>query len=529
MACDETLPPMRMLLRIAVLYLVAITSGLAAGSEKHVVLVVWDGMRPDFVNSANTPTLYALAHRGVFFAHNHSVYVSSTEVNGTALATGTYPQHSGVIGNREYRPDISPLSPIATESLEVMRKADQQGRYLAVPTVAETLQHQGYHTIVAGTKPVALLHDRAERPDDVESVVLFEGQSLPASRSPGIIKVLGPFSDEGDSKTNRDIWTARALTELLWKKEVPSFSLLWLAEPDNTQHTMGVGSAPALAAIHNSDDALSRVVAALKGKGVYDQTDIMVVSDHGFSTISTNVNVLAHLRHAGFKAVRQFDGPPAKGDVLVVGLGGSVLLYVIGHEEKTIDRLVSFLQTEDSVGTIFTARARAGTFALDEVRIHSAQAPDVVFSMRWTTGTNANGFPGFIASETQGSNLSVTGQKATHASLSPFDLHNTLIAAGPDFRQGMIDEIPSGNVDVAPTILKILGVKPTQPMDGRVLSEALNTSNARSPKIEQRELRAHASLPVGEWTQSLDISEVEGVRYLVKGTGEFAPKSSVNR
>jgi arylsulfatase A-like enzyme len=485
-------------------------------------------MRPDFVSDTNTPTLYDLARRGVFFARNHSVYVSSTEVNGTALATGDYPQRSGVIGNREFRPDLNPLLPIATDSLEVMRKADQQGKFLAVPTVAETLQRHGYRTAIAGCKPVALLHDRAQRSEAAESVVVFEGQTLPAGRKAGMIQALGPFFDNGGSKTNRDIWTARALTGQLWNDEVPPFSVLWLAEPDNTEHATGVGSPKALAAIHNSDNALSLVVAALKAKGVYDQTDIMVVSDHGFSTISTNVNIVAHLQHAGFNAVRQFEKTPAKGDVLVVGLGGSVLLYVIGHDRKTIDRLVSFLQTEDSVGTIFTERARKGTFTLDAARIDSAQAPDVVFSFRWTAATNDNGAPGMIISESQGSNLTAASQKATHASLSPYDLHNTLIAAGPDFQRGMIDETPSGNVDVAPTILNILGVKPAQHMDGRVLTEALNSSVAKSPKVKRKQLEAHAVLPTGEWTQRLKFSEVAGVRYLDEGTGEFTPSASAN-
>lgn len=497
----------------------------APASERHVVLMVWDGMRPDFVTATNTPTLYELSKRGVFFANNHPVYVSSTEVNGTGLATGAYPEHSGIIGNREFRPDLNPSEPIATESLEAMRLADQHGSYLAVPTLAETLQRQGYSTAIAGTKPVVLLHDRAARPDDATNVVLFEGKTLPEKTIVGITNTLGRFFDKGNSKTNRDLWTARALTEILWKKEVPAFSLLWMAEPDNTQHATGVGSAPSRAAIRNSDYALSLVVDALKAKGVFDQTDIFVVSDHGFSAISTTVDMVQRLRAAGFHAFRKFDAAPAKGDVLLVGLGGSVLLYVKDHDEKTIDRLVSFLQTQDTVGTIASAGPREGTFALDEELIHSKDAPDVAFSLRWTSATNAYGAPGSVISEAQGSNITPTVQRGTHASLSPFDMHNTLVAAGPDLRQGFVDATPSGNVDVASTILKILGAKPSTTIDGRVLWEALNSSDAKSPAVVKKQLRAHATLSTGEWTQTLDVSEVNGVRYLDQGTGKFTPKN----
>jgi predicted AlkP superfamily pyrophosphatase or phosphodiesterase len=86
----------------------------AAGSARHVVVVVWDGMRPDFMSERATPTLYKLASEGVYFQNHHPVYVSSTEVNGTALATGVYPELSGVIGNDEYRPAISASKVVMT-------------------------------------------------------------------------------------------------------------------------------------------------------------------------------------------------------------------------------------------------------------------------------------------------------------------------------------------------------------------------------------------------------------------------------
>ena len=62
--------------------------------------------------------------------------------------------------------------------------------------------------------------------------------------------------------------------------------------------------------------------------------------------------------------------------------------------------------------------------------------------------------------------------RGMHGSFSPIDVHNTLIAFGPDFREGMKDALPSGNVDVAPTIAGILGVELPH-ADGRPLLEAL--------------------------------------------------------
>ena len=80
-------------------FLAIVFTGLALGAAEplpapraeHVILVVWDGMRPDFITPENTPHLHALAQRGTFFAHNHSFWPTTTEVNGTVLATGVFP------------------------------------------------------------------------------------------------------------------------------------------------------------------------------------------------------------------------------------------------------------------------------------------------------------------------------------------------------------------------------------------------------------------------------------------------------
>ncbi len=106
-----------------------------------------------------------------------------------------------------------------------------------------------------------------------------------------------------------------------------------------------------------------------------------------------------------------------------------------------------------------------------------------------------------------------------HVTLSRFDMQNTLIAAGPDFRRGFADELPTGNVDVAPTILWILGITPPQPLDGRVLTEALTIDGPRvgTPKTTHLE----AKNPHGEfiWRQYLKRTELNGVVYLDEGNG----------
>jgi arylsulfatase A-like enzyme len=495
-----------------------------AGKAEHVLVVVWDGMRRDFITPQYTPTLYQLAESGVFFKRHHPVYISSTEVNGTAIATGCYPMHSGIMANSDYRPLLAWLGPNATEGVEAIRRGDliSEGHYILVPTLAEILHQAGYRTVVAGSKPVALLHDRAiKRPSAAaaESAMLYRGTTIPRSLSEKLIKLNDDKAIPATTShpnTAVDAWTTKSLIEGLWKPDVPKYTLLWLSEPDASQHETGVGSDTVLSALAGNDKRLAEVLAALDKRHLRDKTDVFVVSDHGFSTISRGPDVVELLKKGGFHATKKFDDPEP-GDVLVVGLGGSISLYVFDDDEPTIRRLVRYLQGTDFAGVIFCNLPLEGTFALDQVGISRTNgAPNVLVSLRWSNEVNENGAPGLVVAE------GGKKGKGTHASLSAWDLHNTLVAAGPDFKQAFIDELPSGNADLAPTILHILGVPQPKgfPMDGRVLEEALVGKGQPSAGPATKTIKASCDVGLFRWEQYLRFSEYAGRIYFDEGNGE---------
>lgn len=493
----------------------------AAGQAEHVVVVVWDGMRPDFITQEHTPTLWKLAHDGVMFENHHSVYCTSTEVNGTAIATGCQPEHSGIIANSDYFPDIEPMKPVGTQSREVVRKGDtlSDGNYLFRPTLAEMLRAAGKTTAIAGSKEVALLHDRKERPEDSRSVIVFQGRAMPASVETKVTNALGEFPrDVGGSNARpnepRDEWTTRALLGPLWSNGVPAFSLLWLSEPDYSQHAAGVGSPKALAAVASSDRKLAAVLSELERRGLRDKTDIFVVSDHGFSTVERSVDVCRELSKAGFSAYREFKSKPRRGDIMVVGQGGSVLLHVVGHDSQTIRKVVEFLQQQDFTSVVFSRKKLPGTFTLAQGNIASPRAPDIVLAMRWSAKTNAVGAPGLYVGD--GARKPGLG---SHASLSRFDVHNTLVGAGPDLKSGFSDTMPTGNADLTPTILWLLDVKPKSSLDGRVLSEALSVPAPKPGKVKTKKLEAERKIGDSVWHQYLQISRVNGAVYLDEGNG----------
>ncbi|MGH8095081.1 MAG: alkaline phosphatase family protein [Chthoniobacterales bacterium] len=493
------------------------------GKTEHIVLVVWDGMRPDFVTPQHAPTLAALAGAGVFFRQNHPAFPSSTNVNGAAIATGDYPGHDGIIANQEFRPEIDPHKPFDTSDFPGL---DDGGRisqtFIATPTFVEDLHKAGFRTAIAGSKPVAQLFDRSRIRESAvtrDSVVLFRGKTVPANALQNISAVIGSFPKrEGFPNAGQDAWTTRALTDVFWKDDVPKFSLLWLSEPDLSQHDTAPGSPTSLAAIKSCDDNLAKVIAALKAKNAFATADIFVVSDHGFSTIDLALDAAQHLREAGFDAVRRFAGPPKPGQVLVVSLGGSIEFYVARHDADTVRRLVDYLQHSDFAGVILTRTTQKGTFTLAQLHLKTPDAPDVLVSARWNDRPNKFGTPGEVASDI-GEGL----DQGTHASLSRFDMHNTLIASGPDFRQGWNDETPSGNIDLAPTILSLLGLPITKSMDGRTMREAFRDAKT-SPATEPRELVAERNLGNATWRQTVRLTTVGTTTYFLEGNGGRIPK-----
>jgi arylsulfatase A-like enzyme len=489
-----------------------------SGNASHVVLVVWDGMRPDFVTERTTPTLFEFSRQGVFFKNHHPVYISTTEVNGTALATGRYPQESGIIGNREFRPTINPRRHVQTEALSTVRAGDERANkhYLGFPTIEELLHLHGKRTVVAGAKPVVLLHDRSERSEESENVIVYAGLTLPEGLAEKLRGTMGKFPWSGVSGIERDGWTTKALIDTLWAKEVPAFSLLWLSEPDFSQHETGPGSPESLRAIKSSDDNLGLVLRTLEKKGVREQTDVIVVSDHAFSTIGQNVDVAGMLKGHGFNAFREFPNGEIPGDaVMVVGNGGSVFIYLHHRNQELVAKIAHFLQSQPFVGVVFCREPVEGTFSLADAKITSADAPDIVLSLHWTDGKSATGVQGLIGSDYH----EYGPPQGMHGSLSPFDMHNTCIAAGPDFRKGIQDYLPSGNIDIAPTVAWILGVEPKHKFSGRVLREALAHSGSVTTSFEPHHLEASYRREGFTWKQYLNFSEVDGVVYFDEGNG----------
>ena len=221
-----------------------------------------------------------------------------------------------------------------------------------------------------------------------------------------------------------------------------------------------------------------------------------MTSDHGFATYTGAADVGALLK--------PYSGSLPDGSPRIVH--GETAIYVRDGNRRIVGEIVQMLQKTPGIGAIFTRAASpgsltgsvAGTLSFDAVRWSHARSGDVLYSPDWTDGKNEHGVAGTSASN------GVAG----HGSSSPFEIHNTLVAAGPDIKQGMTVTLPSGNVDFAPTFLHMLGIAAPASMQGRPLLEALRTIDPKRASPTVRTTQATARTPDGSYSQTAYFSIV---------------------
>lgn len=440
---------------------------MTAGPRLRVLIAAFDGLQPSQVRRDLTPTIDRLARGGVTFARHHAAFPTVTRVNAASMMTGRHPGGHGLLGNTLVVPEWNPHRAIPALVPELSAIAAATGRVLLAPTLGEILHPHGLTlgTVVGGTSGNAYVqHPEAAR---VGGAVLHAEFTLPEAHHAPMVARFGPWPPKRSPEIAKIRQVGDVLLGYLVPEVDPDVALVWFPEPDTSQHAAGVGSAPAVEALSAADAQLGRILGELARQGV--EPDVLIVSDHGYSTVARRIHIEDVVREAGF--------PPgdAPGGVTVAPNGGAALFYVRDSDPVGLRRLVEWLVAQPWSGALVAGRpvgAALGLLPGDVVGVAGPRAADVVLSFRWDSARAASGFTGFADSAEGAPGL------GTHGSGSPQELRCVAIASGPSFRRGVVSDLPSGNVDVTPTVLRLLGVTTSAPLDGRPLLEAFRATDA---------------------------------------------------
>ena len=534
-------------------------------APRNIVIFVADGLRYGIVSPETAPTLAQIQHEGVDFANSHSLYPTVTTANASVIATG-----HGIGDTGEWSNSLYTGAPFASnhgylvagmENNTVLEEVNARyaGNYFNEMSLLKLARDHGYKTAAIGKEGPILIQDITAA-DGKSTVIIDDSTGGKAGRAipldPDIaaaITAAGLSLNPDDHKANGSMYTDSKtglkvanvlqqawLTDVATKVVLPTFVksgkpfalVYWSRDPDGTQHNTGdsinapnpgINGPTALAGVRDASDNLQRLIDTLKALGVYDNTDIFVTADHGFSTISRQSktswstqftyadNLMPGELPEGFIAIDmahalglKLNGntqplDPAKGEhpkgtaylgddpahpaATFVSTGGSEMIYLDPKTAKDLaPKLVAALTGEDYVAALFVADELGpipGALPLSAVGLKgTALTPQPAIYVSFTDVTTPQCLAKWKSAElcsVQVSDTVLQQGQGNHGGFTRANTRNFMAAIGPDFKRGYRDPSPVSNADIAPTLAKVMGLPPPSKgkLTGRPIAEAL--------------------------------------------------------
>ena len=476
-----------------------------------LVIVVFDGLQPAQATAELMPNLASFADEGVACNNHHAVFPTVTRANVASIVTGHHPGAHGLTANTLVIPEFDPRRAIG--ALEpTLTEVAAHHPVLLRPTLGDILSREGMEYIAVGTGTSGNAYLQHPNAETSSGATVHPDFCLPRALHEKIVDRFGPWPDRRGPSAAKLAHAVSIFKDYVLAECQPAVSLLWFSEPDSSQHAHGVGSIEAISVIREADRQFGRLLEWMDEQGAASDTNVIVVSDHGYSTISEVIDLEAELRAAGL--------PPADqpGGVAVAANGGSALFYTDGDSAAT-ERLAAWLTGQTWCGALLASDAAGripGTLSAGLAGLEGPRVPALSMSFRWDSTQNATGYLGHAYSTNLG-----PGQ-GQHGSMSRHETRNVLFAKGPDFKQSATLDTPTGNADLAPTILRLLGLPGGETMDGRVLHEMLRDG---PETVEWHTTTHEAELDTssGRYRQAITVSQVGEAFYVDEGNGACQP------
>jgi len=408
---------------------------------RTVVVISLDGFPAYALDDPRLPipTLRKLAREGAIAASMRPVNPTVTWPNHTAMVTGVdASEHQVLFNGLLTRPNGG-----GRPSIEPWRDKELM---VHAPTIYDIAHQAGLTTAqvdwVAIYRAKTITWQFPELPDPKG---LIEREMIAAGTVTA--EQLRTFEDSSQAWQDQ-IWTDAA-AEIL-EKHRPNLLLFHLLTLDDTNHEYGPMSAASFTAMASLDSRVKQILDVLERTGLSRNATLIIVSDHGFRTVKHRIHPNVLLREKGLLS----EGPSqSKADAWVLSEGGTAVVYVTNPNRKVelVAELRRILTGAEGVDRVYGVEdfPKLGL----PVPAVSDQAPDLVLAAT----------PDYMFSnEAEGDFVTQVAVGGTHGYLNTDPkMQAIFIAWGAGITRGIhLNHI--SNLDVAPTIAALLGLKMNQ-------------------------------------------------------------------
>jgi predicted AlkP superfamily pyrophosphatase or phosphodiesterase len=349
-----------------------------------------------------------------------------------------------------------------------------------VPTIWQVLKEQGM-TTAAVEWPVSVTPDITWDMPEIWDVKHPDDRitAAEAYATPGLIEEVevGTTGRLDSTNFNDNFYSldenAGRAAAYIFTVHRPAFMAVHFATVDGFEHQQGRDGDSVRLALEAADRAVGDILEAVANSGMMDSTAVIIVGDHGFSTIHEVFRVNRLIRHL-----------PA----LFIASGGSAFLYRLrGTTQEDVPEIVNDVRAAlDSLPPdkrrLFRIidRTELDRMGADSAAILALSAvPGVVFSGSVEKSEVVNQGPGTLVQQNPLSGVFVPAHGGHHG-YDPNEplMYTGFIAAGAGIiKGGHIRELRV--TDIAPLIARLLGVPFTCP-DGKLIDGILSSSPQKS-------------------------------------------------
>lgn len=377
--------------------------------DRHatLILISFDGWRWDYVDRFAAPHVRSLIGRGVRAEALIPGFPSKTFPNHYTLVTGLYPGHHGVVANNIHDP--------------------QTGRRFSMSNRREVQDAMWW-----GGEPIWV---RLQNAGQTTAPMFWPGSEAP---------ILGQYPTYRMQYNESLSGGARVERVLSWldlpSEKRPTFLTLYFEDVDSAAHDSGPESRDVHDAVRRVDGHLGSLLRGLERRGLDDDVNIVVTSDHGLAAASEDRVVV-------------LDDYIDLGDVDIVDLNPTLgLLPKAGREDAVYTALAK-------------AHPRLRVYRKRDTpqhwhfRDHPRIPPIVgVVDEGWQVARRAT------MAERVGRRL--FGPRGVHGydPREAMSMRGVFVAAGPAFKRG-VSVPPFENVSVYNVLTAVLGVS-SAPNDG---------------------------------------------------------------